>query len=106
MNKRCAFLGSPLSQNFAMDQLLHGLCRVINSTCEVGRQDDSTQKLLLYLVNSVTVIAFNEKRRSYIDERTLESLLHMDSFFTLNKGVLGLPYSPRECLQILLSRSR
>lgn len=89
-----------------MNSLLDRLAKTLRDTVEKGRQDVSTQKLLLYLVNCITVIAFSGPRRLRIEESTLHCMIRMISFFNIDRSGLTTPYSPTECLHILLSRSR
>lgn len=89
-----------------VDSLLDRLTKTLRDTVEKGRQDTSTQKLLLFLANCITVIAFSGPRRLRIGENTLQCMLRMTSFFTIDQRGLTPPYSPTDCLHILLSRSR
>ena len=89
-----------------MNSLIDRLSKTLRDTVEKGRQDASTQKLLLYLVNCITVIAFSGPRRLRFEENTLQCMRRMISFFNINRSGLTPPYSPTDCLHILLSRSR
>ena len=74
-------------------------------------QRSPTIRFLLYLVNSLTVLAFSGERRVAIREEVWTVLLEIAESLKVDvKGEewreLGVPYTPLQCLQILLSRSR
>ena len=104
LSKQCAFFNSPVGQNFSTATLLHRLSTVLHHTSIIRRS--STAEFLLYLINSITVLAFSGERRVMIEETTWEDILDVVKVIDVECKEVDVPYTLSECLHILLSRSR
>ena len=63
------------------------------------------EQTLLFLLNCVIVLAFSGKRRRSLPSSFESDLVKLYSHLSLSNQ-LFLPYSPLQCLQLLLSPNR
>ncbi len=64
------------------------------------------EQTLLFLLNCVIVLAFSGKRRRSLPSSFESDLVKLYSHLSLSNKQLFLPYSPLQCLQLLLSPNR
>ena len=64
------------------------------------------EQTLLFLLNCEIVLAFSGKRRRRLPASFESDLVKLYSHLSLSNKQLFLPYSPLQCLQLLLSPNR